>query len=184
MAEIDEEGEEFGNKTGLLQSYPTLPKSIGLENSRSHCFICQPALVFRRSMRELLEEFDQQWRTAFDFVYWLRAFDAFPHRIGYIPHLQDRTGQDRTGQDRTGQDRTRLHSDTITARQRAHVALEATHLLARHFSAANSKHLNNYALELQLGIADRPEGVDLTTHLQKFFESARIYLTSAEMAQL
>jgi len=68
------EGEEFNEETGLIQRYPTLPPSIGLSGFQSHCFICQPAVVFRRTMGVLLGEFDQQWRTAFDFDYWLRAF--------------------------------------------------------------------------------------------------------------
>jgi hypothetical protein len=120
-------------------------------------------------MGVLLGEFDQQWHTAFDFDYWLRAFEAFPHRIGYIPHLQGRT---------------RLHSDTITAKQRAQVALEATQLLARHFGSADAKRLHNYALELQLGLAEVPEGVDFLTHLQQLFESARAYLAPDALAQL
>ena len=95
------DGEEFNDETGFVQCYPTLPPSVGLDGFRSHCFICQPSVVFRRSMGVLLGEFDRQWRTAFDFEYWLRAFEAFPHRIGYIPHIQGRT---------------RLHSDTITTR--------------------------------------------------------------------
>lgn len=163
------EGEEFNEETGLVQRYPTLPASVGFEGFVSHCFICQPAVVFRRPMGVLLGEFGQQWRTAFDFDYWLRAFEAFPHRIGYIPHLQGRT---------------RLHSDTITAKQRAQVALEATQLLARHFGAEDATRLHNYALELQLGLAERPEGVDLATHLQQLFELARPYLAPAALAQL
>ena len=163
------EGEEFDEETGLVQRYPTLPASVGLEGFRSHCFICQPAVVFRRSMGVLLGAFDQHWKTAFDFEYWLRAFEAFPHRIGYIPHLQGRT---------------RLHSDTITARQRVQVALEATQLLARHFGAADAKRLHNYALELQLGFAELPEGDDLATHLQQLFESARPSRSPAALAQL
>ncbi len=163
------EGEEFNEETGLVQRYPTLPASVGLEGFRSHCCVCQPAVVFRRSMGVLLGEFDQQWRTAFDFDYWLRAFDAFPHRIGYIPHLQGRT---------------RLHSDTITSNQRAQVALEATQLLARHFGAADAKRLHNYALELQLGIAEKPAGVGFATHLQQLFESARPWLTSVASVKL
>ena len=118
-------------------------------------------------MGVLLGEFDQQWRTAFN--YWLRAFEAFPHRIGYIPHIQGRT---------------RLRSDTITAKQCAQVALEATQLLARHIGAADAKRLHNYALELQLGIAQRPEGLDLATHPYQLFESARLSLAPAAFAQL
>ena len=33
---------------------------------------------------------DKEWRTAFDFYYWLKAFEAFPHRIGFSPQLQGR----------------------------------------------------------------------------------------------
>ncbi|MDC3048700.1 glycosyltransferase [Synechococcus sp. AH-736-A19] len=152
------EGEEFNEETGFVQRYPTLPAKVGLNGFRSHCFICQPAVVFRRSMGILLGEFDLQWRTAFDFDYWLRAFDAFPHRIGYIPHLQGQT---------------RLHNDTITSKQRAEIALEATRLLARHFGIADTQRLHNYALELQLGLAEKPEGVELATHLHELFQSAR-----------
>ena len=105
------EGDEFNSATGLQQRYPTLPPSVGIEGFRSHCFICQPSVVFRRSMGIVLGAFDEYWKTSFDFDYWLRAFDAFPHRIGYIPHLQGRT---------------RLHEATITNTQRSRVALEAT----------------------------------------------------------
>lgn len=163
------EGEEFNEETGLIQRYPTLPASVGLEGFRSHCFICQPAVVFRRSIGLLLGEFDHQWHTAFDFDYWLRAFEAFPHRIGYVPHLQGRT---------------RLHSDTITAKQRTQVALEATQLLARHFGAADATRLHNYCVELQLGMSEMSEDIDLATHLQELFEAARPSLTPAALAQL
>ena len=54
------EGEEFIVETGLSQRYPTFPSSVGLEGFRSYCFICQPAVVFRRSMGVLLGELDQQ----------------------------------------------------------------------------------------------------------------------------
>jgi len=163
------EGEEFNEETGLIQRYPTLPAAVGLNGFLSHCFICQPSVVFRRSMGMLLGTFDNQWRTAFDFDYWLRAFKAFPHRIGYIPHLQGRT---------------RLHSDTITASQRAQVALEATELLSRYFGPADSKHLHNYALELQSGLAQIPEGACLSTHLKEVFEKGRPFLATSAFSWL
>ena len=163
------EGEEFNGDTGLTQRYSTLPASVGLDGFRSHCFICQPSVVFRRSMHLLLGAFDAQWRTAFDFDYWLRAFAAFPHRIGYIPHLQGRT---------------RLHSDTITSQQRAQVALEATQLLARHFGGAEATRLHNYALELQLGEAELPAGQSLTEHLQDIVEQAAPWLEPAALEKL
>ena len=53
------EGVEFNSTTGLQQRYPTLPPSAGIEGFRSHCFICQPSVVFRRSMGILLGPFDE-----------------------------------------------------------------------------------------------------------------------------
>jgi hypothetical protein len=61
------EGEEFNESSGLKQRYPTLQPKVGLAGFRSHCFICQPTVVFRRSMAILLGPFDLQWKTAFDF---------------------------------------------------------------------------------------------------------------------
>ena len=58
------EGEEFNEDTGLVQRYPTLPPSSGKKGFRSHCFICQPTVVFRRSMGVLLGDFDNQWHLA------------------------------------------------------------------------------------------------------------------------
>jgi hypothetical protein len=156
------EGEEFNEASGLVQRYPTLQPDVGLAGFRSHCFICQPTVVFRRSMAMLLGPFDLQWSTAFDFDYWLRAFAVIPDRIGYLPHLQGLT---------------RLHAETITRRQRARVALEATQLLARHFGAADFTRLHNYGLELQLGIAELPLGETLQGHLSELFHQAAPCLT-------
>ena len=68
------------------------------------------------------------------------AFDQFLS-IDYIPHLQGRT---------------RLHEETITSNQRSQVALEAIELFYRYFGAAPATRLDNFALELQLGIAKLP----------------------------
>ena len=163
------EVEEFNKESGLIQRYPTLPASVGLSGFRSQCFLCQPSVVFRRSMGLLLGGVDSHWRTAFGFDYWLRAFAAFPHRIGYIPHLQART---------------RLHSPTITSQQRAKVALEATELLSRTFGAADATWLHNYALELQLGLAELPPGQSLTEHLEELIEQASPWLAQEALTQL
>ena len=137
------EGNEFNSSTGFQQRYPTLPPSTGMESFRSHCFICQPSVVFRRSMGLMLGPFDTHWKTSFDFDYWLRAFEAFPHRIGYIPHLQGRT---------------RLHEDTITNTQRSRADLESIELVARHFGSAPVTRLHNLGVDLQLGLAETKPG--------------------------
>jgi len=161
------EGEEF-QANGIGQRYPTLPPACGLEGFRSHCFICQPTVVFRRALALLLGPFDERWRTAFDFDYWLRAFAAFPQRIGYLPHLQART---------------RLHPATITSQQRAAVALEATALLARHFGPGPTARLHSYAIELQLGIAQLPPDVSFTDHLSQLAAQASAHLEPSALAR-
>jgi len=161
------EGEEFDTATGLRHRYNTLPASVGLDGFRSHCFICQPTVLFRRTMPLLLGPFADRWRTAFDFDYWLRAFAAFPHRIGYIPHLQGRT---------------RLHTGTITSQQRTHVAMEATALLARHFGAAPASRLHSYGLELQMGLAHPPAGLSFQEHLGQLAEQAADWITPIQLA--
>ena len=155
------DGQEFDKETGLLQYYPTLPPIVGVKGFRSHCFICQPTVLFRRSMAVMLGPFQVQWKTSFDFDYWLRAFDAFPSRIGYIPYTQGYT---------------RLHKGTITSRDRLLVALEATKLLAKHFGESDGNRLHNYALELKLGIAELPKDVSLKSHLRNVFNASSPFL--------
>jgi len=162
------EGEEFNTATGQRHLYPTLHPRVGLNGFHSHCFICQPTVVFRRTMGLLLGPFDLQWRTAFDFDYWLRAFSAFPDRIGYIPSLQGLT---------------RLHENTITSRNRAQVALEATSLLARHFGAASANRLHSYAQEVQLGLAQLPVDCSLAESLETVVSSAKSCLAAVEVRQ-
>jgi glycosyltransferase involved in cell wall biosynthesis len=160
------EGDEFNSATGLQQRYPTLPPSAGIEGFRSHCFICQPSVVFRRSMVLLLGPFDEYWRNSFDFDYWLRAFKSFSHRIGYIPHLQGRT---------------RLHEDTITNTQRSLVALEATELIARYFGSAPVTRLHNFGLELQLGLAKTKPGQSNTELMNELLVHATPWLNTNEV---
>ena len=163
------EGEEFDATSGMRQRYPTLQPQAGLGHFRSHCFICQPTVVFRRTMGVLLGPFDLHWRTAFDFDYWLRAFASFPDRIGYLPTIQGLT---------------RLHASTITSRQRAHVALEATALVARHFGTAPPDRLHAYALELQLGVAQWPADCSPSEHLEEVIIRAEPWLGPVDLRQL
>jgi Glycosyltransferases involved in cell wall biogenesis len=163
------EGEEFNSATGSRLRYPTLPPQAGLEGFKTHCFICQPTVVFRRSMAIMLGAFDESYQTAFDFDYWLRAFAAFPERIGYIPHQQAIT---------------RIHQQTITHSQRSRIALEATALIARHFGSATTTRLKNYALELQLGLASPPADQAVTNHLDSVFKQAKDFLDPSAYERL
>lgn len=163
------EGEEFNEETGLVKRYPTLPISIAKKDLNRNCFICHQSVVFRRSMGLLLREIDQQWRTTFDFDYWIKAFRAFPNRIGYIPHLQGRT---------------RIQNEMITSKYRAQASIETTRLLAHHFKFANVNILNEYALELMPANKEMPKSECFTNHLKELFDSARPYLAPAAFSQL
>ena len=57
---VDEHGE-------IINSYHTEPPTAGINTYKNGCFICQPSVVFRRSMGVLLGPFNEQLRTAFDF---------------------------------------------------------------------------------------------------------------------
>ena len=154
------EGEEFDEETDLIRRYPTLPASAGIDGFRSHCFICKPAAVFRRTMGLLLKGFDKQWQNTYALDFWLRAFEAFPHRIAYIPHLQACT---------------RLIKDKMIIGQCAQEVLESSILMARHFDYSDATHLNNYAEELQLARLPEQEGVQI--HLQSLFAKAKPFLS-------
>ncbi|MEA5411765.1 glycosyltransferase [Synechococcus sp. BA-120 BA3] len=156
------EGEEFDDASGFLRPYPTVLPCAGLEGQRNHCGICQPAVLWRRSMGVLLGPFNTNLNTAFDYDYWLRAFTAFPHRIGYLPHLQGRT---------------RLHSSSITSLQRGLVAVETTRLQATYFGSASGRNLHNYGLELQAGHAQLPADQTLFQQMDKVIAQASTALS-------
>lgn len=161
------EGEEFNAFSGLRQRNAILPPSIGIDGFGSHCGLCQSAVFFRRSMGVLLGPFDPQRQTAFAVDAWLRAFAEFPHRIGYMPHLQSRT---------------RLHKDSTTSRQRSRMELEATALIARQFGAASARPLHNLGLELQLGLAEPPERQSTAQHLAELADQAAAWLEPEALA--
>jgi len=53
-----------------LRRYPTVP--FDLETLVQHCFICQPAAFWRRSVHERWGWFDAGYDNAFDYEFWLR----------------------------------------------------------------------------------------------------------------
>lgn len=122
------QGEHIDAHGNVIDLYPTLPDAsdtapkVPNKQAFQHgCFICQPTVFFKAVMPRLLGTLDTTLGASFDFDYWLRAFNAFPSRIGYVPHVQAYS---------------RLHDDTITHRQRRRVALEGMQVLARHQGSA------------------------------------------------
>jgi len=105
----------------FIERYPSLRPDGLVERFRDGCFICQPSVFVRRFAWEQLGGLDESLRASFDFDLWVRLFDRFPMRIGFIEEVQARS---------------RLHAGGITQRYRERVAREGIRLLARHFGSA------------------------------------------------
>jgi len=162
------EGDEFDPITDLYQRFPSLPPEVGIEGFLSHHFICQPTVVFRRSLAVMLGGIDPHWRTAFKEDFLMRTFASFPDRIGYIPHHQVRT---------------QLQAVSHNSHQSHLIALESTELFSRHFGSASSKHLHNHALKLQRSLVCLPDGMNQRDHLHSLITTAEPWLLPAEVAK-
>lgn len=159
---VDAQGRPIGD-------YPTLPPSASVEKFMGGCFICQPTMFLRRSAQVMLGTLDESLKAAFDFEYWLRAFCAFPERIGFVDEVQAMS---------------RLHDSCITMRMRRTVALEGMQVLARHLGSAPKEWLLTYADELE---AQDPleRGIeDVHTHLQNAAGIAASWMTDEERLAL
>jgi organic radical activating enzyme len=159
---INERGEVSGD-------YPTLPPETPVERFADGCFICQPTVFFKRTLPLLLGKLDESLKTAFDFDCWLRAFLAFPERIGFIDAVQAYS---------------RFHDGCITLRLRRAVALEGMQVLARHLGTAPSHWLLTYIEEL-LARSPADWGFnDLRAHVEAAIDQAVPWLAADELGKL
>ena len=122
--------DEAGN---FLNRYPTQLPSGPILRFADGCFICQPTVFFKKAMHLLLGDLDQHLKASFDLDYWLRAFSAFPERIGFIDSLQAQS---------------RLHEACITRRSRGTVAVESTRIVARHLGQAPIHWITTFVEEM------------------------------------
>ena len=90
----------------IMEEYPTEPWDY--ERLLDTCFLCQPAVFWRREVVQRFGVFDDALRYALDYEYWLRVGREVPF------HYLD--GEFLAG--------SRLHADTKTLSQRAAVHLE------------------------------------------------------------
>lgn len=161
---------EHIDETGMfLHLYPTLPPDTSIEQFRQGCFICQPTVFFRRTLYQLLGPLDQSLKTAFDFDYWLRAFQAFEGRISFVDALQAQS---------------RLHKNCITLRQRRTVILEGMQVLAKNFGHAPKEWVLTYLDERLAQTGDVPESDDLCLEMTEILNSAKPFLEPSEYAVL
>ena len=163
------EANHINSDGDLILPYPSRPPNAGLQAFRDGCFICQPTVVFRRTLGVMLGPFDTKLQTAFDFDYWLRAFSNCPHRIGFLPSVQACS---------------RLHSNTITARQRETVALEAMQLIARYCGYAPGHWLLTLLEEQINEPCCKPESETLKQQVQRLLKQTSSWLSAQDREQL
>ncbi len=136
------EGQHIDAEGVVLDLYPTRPPEVGLEGFRDYCFLCQPTVFWRRSLGVMLGPFELSLKTCFDFDYWIRAFTAFPGRIGHLPVLQAQT---------------RRHGATISATQLPRAVMEATLLQAPFFDVFHPHILHTYIQQILEGEIQLPD---------------------------
>lgn len=153
----------------VLGAYPTVAPPPPISQFAKGCFICQPTVFFRRTLPVLLGPLDASLKTAFDFDYWLRAFNKLPGRVGFVDALQAQS---------------RLHPGCITLRLRRTVILEGMQLLARHLGHAPKEWLLTYVNEL-LALPPAERGVaDVDMHLAETLALVRPWLTTSDFVEL
>ncbi|HWK53337.1 MAG TPA: DUF1796 family putative cysteine peptidase, partial [Hyphomicrobiales bacterium] len=149
----------------VLEPYPTQRPEGSLERFLSGCFICQPTVVFRRTLVLLNGKLDESLGCAFDFDYWLRAFRKFPDRLGFVDAVQAQS---------------RLHDGCITQNARRQVALEGLRVLYQQLQQAPKEWVLTYMEELLAG----PAMPGLRRHLEQTVEEAAPWLPPNELQAL
>ncbi|MEI6032485.1 MAG: glycosyltransferase [Synechococcaceae cyanobacterium ELA739] len=151
------EGEHIDERGEVLDRYPTLRPEVGLNGFRDYCFVCQPTVFWRRTMGVLLGPFNPALKTTFDFDYWIRAFQAFPERIGHLDALQAQT---------------RRHDATISATQLPRAIMEATMLQTRTFADTQPHMLAAYIEQICRGSIELQAATTPAQHRQQLLQIA------------
>lgn len=144
--------------------YPTRKPDVGISGFSAGCFICQPSVFFKTSLWWSVGEFDTSLQTAFDFDYWIRAFKAYPDRIGFIDETLAKS---------------RIHANCLTARLRKTVAAEAMRLMHTYFGQAPLHWASTYLEELLERLnADRDsfcrEANEFVKEIAHYFDDASV----------
>lgn len=126
-------GEHINIDGDFIDKYPTLSPEVSYSQFSEGCFICQPTVFFRRSMPLLVGNFDESFKTAFDFDYWMRVFHLLPGRIGFVDAVQAQS---------------RLHDDCITLKMRQIVITEGMRILFNNLGYAPKEWFLTYVNEL------------------------------------
>jgi glycosyltransferase involved in cell wall biosynthesis len=120
---LDEEGRRLG-------TYPSEPWDV--RRLRDACFLCQPAVFFRRRVVQQCGAIDETLHYSMDYEFWLRLA-SFGIRFAYLPTILAGS---------------RLHASCKTRRHRARVHAEINDMLWRTLGVVPSRWLLNYSAAL------------------------------------
>ena len=120
-------GNHIDEHDRIIEPYPT--EDWDFERLKERCFLCQPAVFFRRRLVERFGPLGVHWRYALDYEYWLR--------LGKSGVRFARIGALLAG--------SRLHPDTKTLGSRVKVHAEINDMLRSLLGRAPDRWLYNYA---------------------------------------
>ncbi|GAB5456196.1 MAG: hypothetical protein Hens2KO_24250 [Henriciella sp.] len=160
-------GEHVDETGQSIAPYPTQSPDVGLKGFEGGSFICQPTVFLKTPALTLLGDLDRTLKTAFDYDYWIRAFQAFPERIGFVDEVIAKS---------------RLHSDCITQTMRSTVALEGLALSQRHLGRAQPHWAATYLEELESDLGHDRETLARETAV--FLDQAAAYLAPSDLQQM
>lgn len=161
---------EHIDETGAwLAAYPTRSPPVSPDTFQDGCFICQPSVFLRREVFDTVGLLDESLATAFDFELWMRLFQEFPARIGFINQLLARS---------------RLHADCITNSQRRLVALESIKILGKYFDYAKPHWLLTYVEELYTSYPHGSDSSALQANVQAALNEVESSLQERDFIQL
>ena len=121
------EGNHIDEHDGFIEHYPT--EDWNFERLKDHCYLCQPAVFFRRSVVERFGPLDVQWHYALDYEFWLRLGKAGARFARLNAVLAA----------------TRLHAATKTLGSRVKVHSENNDMMKALFGRVPDQWLFNYA---------------------------------------
>lgn len=139
--------------------YPVQPPEA-FSAFRDGCFLCQPAVFFRAALVETIGFLDQALVTSMDYDYWIRAFRAFPGRIGYIPHALAAS---------------RIHVGCKTVAMRRRVHLEGMEVVGRHFGVTPTHWFFSYVEESLRQSDDQADVPCTAVERRRFLKAALPY---------